>query len=482
MNLKEKSISGVKWSSASMLLVTVFKFGTLAALSRILSPAEFGLMGMVMVVVGFFQTFSDMGLSNAIIHEINVKQNDLSSLFWTNIFFGILLFILFTFIRPLAVTYFRQNALYDYLFYASFIFLISPPKQIITTLLRKNLMFSTLSKLDVASEIIYAVSAIGLALSGFGVASLIFGMLIQNMLMVICQFILIRKIWRPGLYLNLTEIKDYLSFGAFQLGERISNYLNANIDYIIIGRFLGVEALGYYTLAYNLMMVPLNRINPIIMRVAVPIFSIIQDDAAKLRRGYIKAVRYITTLTFPMLAGMLVVAPEFVRVVYGNRWEPSIMLLQAFCLAGAIKSTTNPAGSVLIAKGRADIGFYWNVFVLIVISAAVLAGVHWGILGVAISIVIVMVPLFFIIHQIICRIVGLKISSLLNSMKTPFYGSLFMMLIIMMVKLVLNDINMIMLLTFNIIIGAAVYSFFYFMKDKEMYVELKSVLLGKIAS
>ena len=134
-HLKTQAVSGVKWSGVSMGVVTTLRFITLAILARLLFPADFGLMGMIMVVIGFAQAFADMGLSNAIIQRQDVPENHLSSFFWINVFIGILLFICILLIRPLVVIYFKEARLSNLLIFAAFIILITPAVQIFIPLL-----------------------------------------------------------------------------------------------------------------------------------------------------------------------------------------------------------------------------------------------------------------------------------------------------------------------------------------------------------
>jgi len=476
--LKTQAVSGVKWSGISMGMVTTLRFVTLAILARLLSPSDFGLMGMVMVVIGFAQAFADMGLSNAIIQRQDVPESHLSSFFWINFLTGILLFICMLLIRPLAVIYFKQPNLSNYLIFAAFIFLITPAGQIFTTLLRKELRFKILSKIEIGSMVVYSVSAIGLALAKFGVLSLIFGQLISSLFTVGILFFIFRKSWLPRFHFSIKEIQSYLSFGAFQMGERAVNYLSANIDYIIIGRFLGPAALGFYALAYQIMIFPLTKINPIITKVAFPVFSKIQDDNSIMRRGYCKAINYISMLSFPMLAGMLVIAPEFVRLVYGAKWVPSIIVLQIFCLVGVFKSLGNPVGSILLAKGRADIGFYWNIFAVIMVSLAVIVGVNWGIVGVAVAILILQVPFFFIIQPIVNRLINLKFSQYFKAIQLPLFCSVIMLAAIIPLKMILGNINMLPLFITAVVVGAITYTVSYYIKDRVFFLELKSILKG----
>ncbi len=476
MALKAQAVSGVKWGGVSMCVVTTLRFITLAILARLLSPSDFGLMGMIMVVIGFAQAFADMGLSNAIIQRQGVAESHLSSFFWINVLSGILIFVFILLLRPIVVIYFKQPSLSSYLTFAAVIFLITPVGQIFTTLLKKDLKFKTLSKIEIAGTVVYSVSTIGLALAKFGVLSLIFGQLILSLFTVGILFFVFRKTWLPRFHFSIKEIKSYLSFGAFQMGERALNYLSANIDYIIIGRFLGPAALGFYTLAYQIMISPLTKINPVITNVAFPAFSVIQDDNSRMRRGYCKAIKYISMVSFPILVGMLVVAPEFIRLVYGAKWESSTIVLQIFCLVGVSKSLGNPVGSILLAKGRADIGFYWNIFTVIMVSIAVIVGVNWGIVGVAVAILTLQIPFFFIIQPIVNRLINLTFSQYFKAIQSPFLCSVIMLAGISLLQLSLGNINMLFHFIMTVSVGAIIYTVSYYVNDREVFIELKSML------
>jgi O-antigen/teichoic acid export membrane protein len=479
VSLKQKAVSGVKWSGFSMGAVTALQFITVAVLARLLSPSDFGLMGMIMVVVGFAQAFADMGLSNAVIYRQDVTDKHLFSFFWLNICIGIIIFLFILTLRPIISGYFQEELLNDYLIYSAFIFLITPLGQIFTTLLRKELRFKILSKIEIFSTLVYSVTAIILAALGYGVLSLVFGQLVRSIFQVVFLFFVFKNEWLPRFYFNLHEIKSYLAFGGFQMGERAVNYLSANIDYIIIGRFLGPVALGYYTLAYNIMIFPLTKINPIITRVAFPAFSKVQSDNAKIQKGYCKILKYISTITFPMIIGMLLVASEFIPLVYGEKWTPTISILQIFCIVGIFKSLGNPMGAVLLSKGRADIGFYWNVFVVFCVCIAVLIGVQWGVVGVAWAILFLQIPFFSIIQPVVNRIISLNFKQYFNSLKISFFCSLIMSFSVIMTKIVFENFSMPIVFMLSILVGSLSYIISYYLIEKSFFIEIKSFLVGR---
>lgn len=476
--LKWKVISGIKWSGLSMTVTSLLQFGTLAVLARLLHPSEFGLMGMVMVVINFSLAFSDLGLSNAVIHRQDVAEEHLSSFFWINMLSGAAIFVIILLARPLVVLYFEQPDLHRYLGWAAALFLISPAGQIFNTLLMKELRFRVLTAGEVAGMLAHSAVSIGCALAGLGVMSLIFGMLVRHVVFAAVMFAVFSRRWLPRFHLSFREVRSYMGFGAFQLGERALNYLSANMDYIIIGRLLGDAALGFYSLAYQIVIFPLSRINPVITRVAFPAFSRIQNDDPYLRTGYVKVIKYISLVTLPMLAGMLVVAPEFVRVVFGEEWVPSIRVLQLLCVVGAFKSLGNPVGSVLLAKGKANIGFYQNLFTVLLVSVAVIVGARWGIAGVAAALLLVQLPIFLVIQPVVNRLIGLSWGAWFGGLRTAVAAAVVMAAAVLLLRPLLADAAVAVLLGTGIAAGVVVYAGCTVLFDRPAVSELLRSLRG----
>jgi O-antigen/teichoic acid export membrane protein len=168
---------------------------------------------------------------------------------------------------------------------------------------------------------------------------------------------------------------------------------------------------------------PLTQISSIITRVTFPTFSTIQDDNARLRAGYLKAIKYTSLITFPMLAELAVIAPEFIPIVIGEKWMPMVLPLQILCIAGVLKSVGTHVGTILLSKGRSDIQFKWNIFAAIVLPIAILVGVQQGITGVATAITVVGSFLFLIIQKIANRLIDLSFHDFFKALYPAAAGS-----------------------------------------------------------
>jgi len=188
-------------------------------------------------------------------------------------------------------------------------------------------------------------------------------------------FVVYLKKWRPSFVFALGEVKEFFSFGAFQLASRLVNRLGANIDMILIGRFLGAEALGIYNLAYQIITIPVLKINPIVTRVAFPVFSKNQGDNQTLREGFLNMTKLLALISFPLLIGLTTVSDLFVEVVFGEKWLQAVPVLNILAIVGLLRVLMNPNGSVLLAKGRADLAFYWDSGVMLLYGLSLYAAV-----------------------------------------------------------------------------------------------------------
>lgn len=485
MRLTQKITKGVMWTGTSMVALTILNFITLAVLARLLSPSDFGLMGMVRVVIGFAAMIADLGLGAAVIQRQDVTEEQLSTFFFLNVGLGIVLCSIVYFNAGFIAAFFRRSELGNYLRVISVCFIIISLGQIFRTLLQKRMNFKALFKVEISGIIIYGISSITLAMKGFGVWSLVYGFLIKQVSETVLLWIV--TTFRPRLVFSLKKIKNLVNFGIYVFGVRVINYFCRNLDYIIIGRFLGAEALGFYTLAYRLMLVPISKIAGVVGKVSFPAFSMVQSDNKKIRAGYLKIVKYIALITFPMMAGLFVVAPEFITLVYGTKWHPVISVVQILCFVGALQSIGTTVGTIQYAKGRADINFKWNCFAFCCYATAFFIGIKWGIFGVAVAYAIAEIILFPIIQTITNGLIGLKWKEFLRQFVNQTIGAILLILVVFNIKAFLNfmvkkvafyhfSFSQFFVLIILILSGILFYGLFIYLKDKETSAEVLKII------
>lgn len=176
------------------------------------------------------------------------------------------------------------------------------------------------------------------------------------------------------------------------MGERTITYFNFQIDTLLIGKLLGVEALGIYTIAKQIIMKPALIFNPIITKVTFPMMAKIQDDIPRLKNIYLKTINYLSSVNFPIYAFIFIFAHDIVMIMFGEKWVEAVYIMQILSIWGAMRSTGNPVGSLLLARGKANWGFWWNFGMLFYVPVGIYVGSHWGLEGVSWALVLLSFP------------------------------------------------------------------------------------------
>ncbi len=333
---------------------------TLAA-ARFLPPYELGLYAIVGLVLGFAGLFQDGGLTQSVISRQEARPEQLSSLHWCNVLFGGAVGLALGLASPAIAALYAEPRLSDLLLLAALNFAVAPFGQISQALLQKELGFGRLGRIEVASNAACAAATLALLALGAGIYGLILGQLAGNLARSILLRIAARALVRTRLRLRLGEIKPFLRFGFFQLGDRAVNFFNARTDQLLIGWLLGPEALGYYNMAWTVIVEPVYRINPIVTNVAFPVFARRQDSPAALKRGFLIVTKLLSTTNAPVVLGLAAIAPVAVPLVLGERWTPSVPLVELLSIVALARAIFNPVGSLVLAVGRADLSFYRTV-------------------------------------------------------------------------------------------------------------------------
>ncbi|WP_394153248.1 MOP flippase family protein [Vibrio maritimus] len=417
MTLKTRALSGVKWTSISMLICTAAQLLQLAVLARLLEPEEFGIMAIMMIVIGFSQAFMDMGISNAIIHRQEISHSQLSSLYWLNIAAGVVLTIIVFFIAPFVSAYYEQPNLTQPLMLLSLVFFAVSLGNQYKVLFQKNLQFNTIAVVDMTAAVIALGVAVLSALNGMGVYALVLGMLTQSFISSASYLALgIGQHHRPSFSYKHSELEGFFSFGLYQMGERSINYLSANVDKLIIGKVLGMTSVGFYNMAWQLIIFPLSKINPVVNNVAFPVFASIQKDTEALDRYYSLTIKTITLVTIPLLAFICVYASDVVLFAFGEGWNKTAELVSVLAVVGILKAFANPGGSLLIALGHAKVGFWWNLFWASFIVAGVYLALHIeaDVCSVPMSLLALSLTVGWIWHVLIVRYCGITYASILR--------------------------------------------------------------------
>ncbi|MGA4439873.1 MOP flippase family protein [Psychrobacter pocilloporae] len=363
MSLKKQAIGGVKWTTASTVIVSMLQLAQMSILARFLEPGDFGLMAIMMVVIGFSQAFQDMGISNAIIQRQEISHTQLSSLYWLNIAAGAVLTLIVIAIAPLVAMFYEEPRITSLMILLSSTFILVAIGNQYRVLCQKNMNFRTMEIINVSTSIVSLVVAAVMAYKGYGVLTLVCAMITQAALSsLLFLWIGLRYYHKPSLIYKHSELEGFYGFGMYQMGERSINYIGANADKVLIGKLVGVEAVGFYNLAWQLVIFPVSKINPIVNKIAFPLYSRIQSNPDALNRYYYIVVKALSLVTIPLLTFLIFFSDEIVEIVFGKGWSTTAEIIPILAVIGILRAVGNPGGAAILAKGRANIGFWWNLF------------------------------------------------------------------------------------------------------------------------
>jgi lipopolysaccharide exporter len=480
VSLRTQAGSGVKWTGLATGVTSVLRLAQLFILARLLMPEEFGLLGMVLIAVGLAEAFSDFGISAAIIHRGEIPRKQLSSLYWLNVVTGWIVFAAMWLAAPLGAAMFGEPRLEALLQGVAVIFLFAPLGKQFEMLLQRDLRFQRLAWAEMAGAVVGLVVAVVLALRGHGAWALVLGFVAHLFVRTVLVIAVSPAEYRPMLHFRRTDLAGFVGFGLFQMGERTVNFLSERLDQLLLGVLLGAEALGFYTFAFNLVAQPVSRINPIVTKVAFPLFARIQKDLLRLRRSYYRVVNLIVSVNAPLLLGLAAVAPVAVPVIFGEQWRGSILLVQLLSVVALARSVGNPIGSLQLALGRADLGFGWNLGLLVVsVPTVYLGGVLGGAAGVAISLLLLQLALLPAAYLLMVRpLIGPSAGDYARSIGHSFLLALAMGVVVML-QVALLPLPPLVLLAGSLVAGGVIYLSLLRLFHREMLLTVRSILLTR---
>lgn len=378
-NLKEKTITGFKWS----FLDNVGKYGGQFVigiiLTRLLTPEDFGLIGMITIFIVIGQSLTNSGFGQALIQKKNADNTDFSTVFYFNLLASSVIYLIIFFSAPLIAKFYNEPELIPLIKVISLAFVIDATGRIHQVHLEKQLDFKSPSIIGVTSVFISGTISITLAYMDYGVWALVSNTIIRSLTASIMFWIISR--WRPLITFSRKSLKTLFMFGSKILVAGLMQSFFHNIYYLIIGRFFSAQSLGYYTRAATFKDMPVNTLTVIIQKVTFPVFSTIQDNDEKLIPGYTKAIRLLLAVVMPMMVMIFITTKPLISIVLGEKWLPVVPYLKVMVLYGWIYVLYTINNQIITVKGRSD--YYLQIQVLdkVFIIVSILLTYRFGIMA-----------------------------------------------------------------------------------------------------
>ncbi len=414
MSVRDEAVGGIAWTGAARSVRIVLHFGVTVVLARMLTPEDFGLLAMITVLTNFALLFGELGFSAALIQRTELAEGHRSSVFWLTLGLGCLLTGSVYSGAPAVASFYDEPELELLTRVLAANFMLAALKVVQVAVLTRAMRFRAIGVAEVCATFGGGAIGIGAALTGHGVWSLVAQLLATTAIESLGLWL--TSGWRPRLRFDGAAVRELLPFGANFVGFSIVNYWMRNADNLLIGRFVGSAGLGIYERAYHVMLLPVTQASGVLTRVMFPTLSKLQGQPSRVKALYLRSIRAISLLTFPMMLGLLVVADHFVLAVFGPRWTEVTPILRILCVVGLLQSVTSTTGWLFQSQGRTDQMFRWGLFSGAVTLVAFAIGIRWGVQGVAIAYALRTIALTPPSFGIPGRLVGMRLSEVAKAL------------------------------------------------------------------
>jgi O-antigen/teichoic acid export membrane protein len=379
--LRGRVLKGVAWNAGSQVVSQGARLVVAVILARMLAPEQYGLAAMVLVFSALVLVFSDLGFGAAIVQRKRLSEADTSTAFWTSVGAGVLFTGIGAALAGPMASFYGEPELAGLCTLFSLIFVVTSVGTIHEALLVRAMDYRHLELRVMIATLAGAAAGIVVAVNGGGARAIIVQYLVDATVSTVMLWWF--SGWRPRATFSVASLRDLGGFSAPLVGHRLLYYLHRHADNILIGRFIGAAALGTYTLAYTVMLVPFSRIAGPLQRVMWPAFARLQDSPERIADAWIRATRLLAAIAVPALGGLVVVAPDFVRVVLGESWVEAIPLIQILAWVGLLQVLQSLNTDILQARGKPGTVLRFTVFFTVSHVAAFIIGLQWGVVGVA---------------------------------------------------------------------------------------------------
>lgn len=477
ITLKRDMVEGVRWVGFARFFLYLSQFVVTVVLARLLPPKAFGALSAALIFSNFTTVFNEIGMMTAVIQRKGLNSAHVSTAFWICVIIGCIFFGLGVIAAPFIADFFKDTIVRSLVILFAIKVFVDSLAIIQEAMLRRRMAFRDCMIIDMTGNVFFGLIAIGLAFNNGGILSMGWGYLVASVVRTVLLWCFAPlEDWRV---FDRKSFLELFEFGKNILGYKMLNFFVGNIDVAMIGRFLGAGALGVYSMALNLANLPRLKLSAIISQVAFPALAKIQEDKSSVRYIYLKIVRLVSVMNFPLLAGLAIAASFVVPVVFGERWVVMVWLLRILCVYGMVFSVTTLVGNVYDAMGRPDYSLKFCIFNLVATALAVGAGFSGGLICIAILLSVYAFMSNLVGHIFVRRLIHVGFPEYFKALLPAIAASgfmslgLYVYLHIFRAYFLKSHVFGLVLIVF---VGTALYAGFLFVFSRATFLEMTSVI------
>lgn len=431
--IRERVARSVGWMVWSRGVVQAVSLLSTLLVVRLLSPVDYGLVGLASLWIYALTLISDLGVGAAVVQFRDMEPGELNACFWLNMAIATAGYCMLLAAAPWIAAWFSTPALAPVLRVGALVLPVSALRMVPDSLLQRDLALERTSQAQLAATLATIPTVLGLAMAGAGVWALVAGMIVMPVVQTAATFLLVR--WRPGLRIGGRRLGEVFHYGFASFGARVCRAVSLDADAFLLGKLAGATALGFYSMAKQLATLPLEKLVVLVMQVLSPMLAEQQDSREQMRRSVLRAIRFVAWVTFPIFGGFMVVAEDLVRVILTDKWLPAtpvIVLLCAFSMVRALEMLLAPA---LMAAYRPRFVFRYQLALMAALVPAFwLGALHGGAPGVALAWVTVYPVVMVWMAREALRELHASFRSLWLELRSPVAVTAVMMLAVLAVR------------------------------------------------
>ena len=458
MSLSNKIIKGMVWSTFERLSVQSIQFVLGIILARILSPTEYGTIGLLTVIIAFLQVFVDGGFTKALIQKQERTEIDLSTVFFFNVFISCFCYIIIWFIAPYVALFYEKDILTSLMRVLSLSLLFNALFSVPMTLFTIKLDFKTIGRVNLIGVILSGVLGVIMAYQGYGIWSLVSQTIVKSILTVILMWWFLK--WKPLFVFSKTSFKSLFPYGSKLLISSILNMSVNNFSNLFIAKLSSTKDLGFYTRGAQFTDIVFATFNSVLDSVLLPSLATIQNEREKLihlTRMTIKSSALIATPIFLLLA---IIAEPLIKVLLTDKWLDAVPILQVLCVARLVSIISGINVNVLYVIGRTDLALKQQYFKLIIRIILLISALNYGIYYIALAELMSTLIHFFINTYYPGKILNYGVLTQIKDLFPVFFSSVAMITIIYFFNILIVD--EIISLIFSPLIGFPIYLLFIY--------------------
>ena len=470
--LKQKTVKGVSWSIVDNISNQGITFLVGLVLARLLTPDEYGLIGIISIFIMVFNSIVDSGFSNALIRKNNISDTDYNTVFVVNMVISVILFAVLFFLSPTIATFFERPQLESLTQVMGFIVIINAFAIIQRTILIKNIDFKTQTIISFVSSVLSGIIGIGLAFCGYGVWSLVWQQISRQLLNTILLWVLAK--WYPKFKFSMASFRELFGFGWKLLVSGLIDTIWKEIYQVVIGKCYTPATLGHYTRAQQFSSICSSNMVQVVQRVSYPVLSSIQDDRERLKSGYRRIIKVTMLLSFVLMLGLAAVSESLIIVLVGEQWLIAAKFLPVICFQMMLYPLHALNLNMLQVAGRSDLFLKLEIIKKIVAVIPLLMGIFidiywmlWGSVGTGFF-------AYYLNSYYSGKFVGYSTKSQIVDILPSFCVAMVVALIVYVVSFL--NLSHFIILPLQLILGAVLVVLICELTKKEEYIELKTII------